>query len=313
LPERLTGYLVDAHSIEEQSLAQLRRAPDIAGDASLAAALRSHLTDTEFHERTIRALLTARGAAPSNTIDIVMRAGGRGFVLFAEMQPDTPGKLAAHALSYEALEWASYDLLARTAERAGEANVARAARSIQLQEREMMQRIESLFDATADSAMRATGSHDLQRHLVHYLADAHAIEAQSLTLLESGAKMVSVPALRDVFRAHLEETRGQQQILEARLSAHDSSRSLIKDAAMRIGAFNWGMFFQAQPDTDAKLAAFAYAVEHLEIGGYEQLRRVAERAGDAETAGAVGRILQQERSAADAIAATFEDALAAVL
>jgi ferritin-like metal-binding protein YciE len=313
LSDRLTGYLVDAHSIEEQSLAQLRRAPDIAGDALLAAALRSHLADTESHERTIRALLAARGAAPSNTIDIVMRAGGRGFVLFAELQPDTPGKLAAHALSYEALEWASYDLLARTADRAGEPHVARAARAIQQQEREMMQRLESLFDATAESAVRATGSNDLHRHLVHYLADAHAIEAQSLTLLESGAKTVSVPALREVFRAHLDETRQQQHTLEARLSANESARSLIKDAALRIGAFNWGMFFQAQPDTDAKLAAFAYAVEHLEIGGYEQLRRVAQRAGDAETAAEVERILEQERGAADAIAATFEDALAAVL
>lgn len=33
----------------------------------------------------------------------------------------------------------------------------------------------------------------------------------------------------------------------------------------------------AQPDTPPKLAGFAYALEHLEIGSYELLRRVAER------------------------------------
>jgi hypothetical protein len=30
--DQLTKYLTDAHSIEEQALAQLRTAPDIAGD-----------------------------------------------------------------------------------------------------------------------------------------------------------------------------------------------------------------------------------------------------------------------------------------
>ena len=36
-----------------------------------------------------------------------MGVGGKGFLLFAHLQPDTPGKLFAHALSYEGLEFAS--------------------------------------------------------------------------------------------------------------------------------------------------------------------------------------------------------------
>ena len=82
---------------------------------------------------------------------------------------------------------------------------------------------------------------------------------------------------------------------------------------MRLGALNWGAFFAAQPDTPGKLLAFAYAFEHLEIGGYEQLRRVAERAGDEETAALVGRILAQEREAADRIAGAFDEAVNASL
>jgi ferritin-like metal-binding protein YciE len=80
---------------------------------------------------------------------------------------------------------------------------------------------------------------------------------------------------------------------------------------MRVGALNWGAFFAAQPDTPGKLAAFAF--EHLEIGGYEQLRRVAERAGDRATVAAAEQILVQERAAAAKIAGQWDRAVDASL
>jgi ferritin-like metal-binding protein YciE len=99
--EQLVKYLTDAHAIEEQALAQLRAAPDIAGDPELSRIFAEHLIETEEQERIIRARLDAHGASPSKLKDTVMAAGGKGFVLFARSQPDTPGKLAAHAISYE--------------------------------------------------------------------------------------------------------------------------------------------------------------------------------------------------------------------
>src|SRR5436309_3497524 len=85
-------------------------------------------TETKEHERLVRGLLEARGAMPNRIKDAVMRAGGAGFLLFARLQPDTPGKLVAHAYSYEALEFAAYDLLARVAELAADdAEVAETA------------------------------------------------------------------------------------------------------------------------------------------------------------------------------------------
>jgi ferritin-like metal-binding protein YciE len=82
---------------------------------------------------------------------------------------------------------------------------------------------------------------------------------------------------------------------------------------LRLGALNWGLFFQAHPDTPGKLAAFAYAFEHLEIGGYEQLTRVALRADDGQTAALAERILAQERAAADTVSATFDQVAEASL
>ena len=312
--KQLTKYLTDAHAIEEQSLAQLRRVPDIAGDPGFSRALSEHLGETERHEQRIRQLLDKREASPSKVKDVVMGAGGLGFVLFAKSQPDTSGKLASHALSYEALEWASYDLLARTADRAGEAEVATVAREIRDNEREMMDRIEAVFEGTVEASIEEATRDDLQDLLGTYLADAHAIEAQSIQLLESGQPMVEdYPTLSRLFSQHLEESRTQQSVLEQRLDVVGGRRSLLKDAVMRIGALDWGTFFLGHPDTPGKLAGFAYAFEHLEIGGYEQLWRVAERAGDQTTADAVRRILDQERQTAGNLAAAFDEAVTAAL
>ena len=87
-----------------------------------------------------------------------------------------------------------------------------------------------------------------------------------------------------------------------------------KSLKLYLASFrNEGAFFQTHPDTPGKLAAFARAFEHLEIGGYEQLKRVAERAGDDETAALAERVLAQEREAAERIAGAFDQALTASL
>lgn len=98
-------------------------------------------------------------------------------------------------------------------------------------------------------------------------------------------------------------------MLEQTLEALGSGPSALKDAAMRLGALNWSVFFQLQPDTPVKVAAFAYAFEHLEIAGYEQLLRVAQRRGDARTVSVARQILAEERAAADTLAAAFPLAL----
>src|SRR3954466_12790109 len=141
IDDQLIKYLTDAHAIEEQALAQMRTAPDLAGDPQLAEAFRAHLTETERHERLVRERLDAHGASPSKVKDAVMAAGGKAFVLFARSQPDTTGKLTAHALSYEHLELAAYELLMRVARRAGDEETAAVAERIRAEEAAMAERL----------------------------------------------------------------------------------------------------------------------------------------------------------------------------
>jgi ferritin-like metal-binding protein YciE len=182
--EQLTKYLTDAHAIEEQSLAQMRAAPDIAGEAGLERAFREHLDETESHQTRVRRLLEAREARPSRVKDAVMWAGGKAFVLWGRLQPDTPGKLATHALSYEALEWGTfflghpdtagklagfayafehleiggYEHLRRVAERAGDPETARTVEGILAEERRAADRLADAFDEAVSAALEATGA-----------------------------------------------------------------------------------------------------------------------------------------------------------
>jgi ferritin-like metal-binding protein YciE len=313
IQEQLVKHLTDAHSIEEQALRQMRSAPDIAGDPELARAFSEHLVETEDQERRVTERLEAHGAEPSKLKDIAGRVGGAGMILFARSQPDTPGKLVAHAFSYEHMELAAYDLLALVAERAGDPDTAAVARSIREQESTMADRLAGNFDRSVEASLRDQDPDDLGDQLNKYLADAHAIEAQSIQLLESAPKMAGDTALARVLAGHLEQTRAQQKTLEERLEARGGKPSALKDALLRIGGLNLGGFFAAQPDTPAKLAGFAFAFEHLEIASYEQLRRVAERAGDADTAREAERIIGEENAAAEAIRAQFEPAVDAAL
>jgi ferritin-like metal-binding protein YciE len=313
LDEQLTKYLTDAHSIEQQALAQMRSAPDIAGDATLSSIFSAHLSETEEHERLVRSRLEARGASPAAVKDIAGAVTGKAFVLFARSQPDTPGKLVTHAFSYEHMELAAYDLLARMARQAGDVETARAASQIGEQERAMAQRLAASFDRAVDASLRELQRDDIGKQLDKYLADAHAMEGQSMQLLEKAPELAGTSELAAAYADHLAETQQHQQLVAERLQARGEGPSRIKDAALRLGALNWGMFFQAQPDTPAKLAAFSYALEHLEIGAYEQLGRVADRAGDPQAKQLAEHILADERAAADRIQAQFANALDASL
>jgi ferritin-like metal-binding protein YciE len=308
---QLVKYLTDVHSIEEQALVQMRRAPDLV-EGALAESFRRHQGETESQERRVRERLEAHESSPSKLKDYAGRAGGFGMVLFARSQPDTPGKLVMHAHSYEHMEVAAYELLAIAAREAGDGETAAMAEAIADEEREMAARLADGYDEAVDQALREVEPEDLGAQVDTYLADVHALEGQSKELLEKSKGMDVPEPLREALADHLEETEGHLAKVERRLDDRGATPSALKDAALRLGALNWGLFFAAQPDTPAKLAGFAYAVENLEVAAYELLLRVASRAGDQETVALAESILVEERNAAKAVAEQWPVAMSVV-
>jgi ferritin-like metal-binding protein YciE len=298
------------HSVERQALVQMRLAPRLVG-GGMAADFHRHRAETQGHLDLVGARLRAHGAEPSAAKDAAGWAGGVGMALFARVQPDTPGKLAFHAHSYENMELAAYRLLERVAEVAGDLETAAAARRIGDEEEAMVERIAGRFDQAVDDSLRATGG-DADGQLDTYLADMHALETQSTRFLEAARGVAEAPPLLAVFDAHLEETLGQRRRLEERIAARGGSPSRVKDAALGLGGANLAGFFAAQPDPPPKLAGFAFAFEQLEVGGYALLARVAARAGDEETAALAEALGREERTAAAAVAGAWDAALAAL-
>jgi ferritin-like metal-binding protein YciE len=291
LGAQLDVYLRDAHAIEQQALPRLRAAPDLAVDVALATAFRQHLMETEHHEQLIRDRLEARGVAPAR-------------LKHAAFKADTPAKLVSHALAYEHLELAGYELLRRLARLAGDHTTIVVAAAIREDERAMAERLEACFDRTVEASLRVADRANLDEQLNKDLADALAIEGLGIELLEHGPRLAGDPELAHVYEEHLDESREQERLVGERLEARGGSASQLEDAAIELAP---------QPDTPAKLAAFAYAFEFLQVGGYEQLARVARRAADGETERLSREIIATERDMADRVWQRLDAALEASL
>ena len=91
--------------------------------------------------------------------------------------------------------------------------------------------------------------------------------------------------------------------MRRRLEAHGATPSVVRQAAGMMEALLKLPLDLVRGETSGRTARDAYTTEHLEIASYELLRRVAERAGDEETAVACKQIIEKER----AMATFFEE------
>jgi ferritin-like metal-binding protein YciE len=153
----LVKHLRDAHALEAQAIQLLEAGPQLAGFDALAQLFREHLEETREQQRLIGDLLTEHGARPSIFQNAAMRAGALNLGGFFGLQPDTPIKLAGFAYAFEALEVGAYELLIRTARRAGEEATAATAERILAQEQAAAEKLAGTWDEAVEAGLAAQG------------------------------------------------------------------------------------------------------------------------------------------------------------
>jgi ferritin-like metal-binding protein YciE len=147
-----------------------------------------------------------------------------------------------------------------------------------------------------------------EANLMAWLRDAHAMEEQAVTMLNSLASRTGdYPDLKARIEQHLLETRRQAEALEGCILRRGGDTSTLKDLAGKIIAFGQGMSAMFVDDEIVKGAMASYAFEHMEIAAYRVLIIAAEAVRDAETKAVCERILKEELSMASDLEAHLPD------
>jgi ferritin-like metal-binding protein YciE len=141
----------------------------------------------------------------------------------------------------------------------------------------------------------------LQTQLVKHIDEAHAMEQNVLRMLDGMISTTDDPEILDALEHHKVQTQQHADRMAQRLEAHGASPSTVKQIGGVLGALAKLPLDFVRGEKAGRNARDGYATEHLEIASYELLRRVAQKAGDEETAQAATEIIAEEAAMAKLI------------
>ena len=146
--------------------------------------------------------------------------------------------------------------------------------------------------------LRRMAMDDVQGQLVKHIDEAHTMEQTIRRLLDGLLQTSDDPEVVDRLDRHRLDTHQHAATMRGRLEAHGAQPSLARQAIGLLEALAKLPLDLMRGEKAGRNARDAYVAEHVEIAAYELLRRIAERAGDEETAAACVEILEQERAMA---------------
>ena len=146
----------------------------------------------------------------------------------------------------------------------------------------------------------------LEEQLIKHLDEAHAMEQNVLRMLDGMISTTDDPELLDALEHHKMQTQRHADLMVRCLEAHDASPSMVRQAGGILQALAKLPLDLVRGEKAGRNARDGFATEHLEIASYELLRRIAEKAGDEETAKAATEIIVEEKQMADTISANWD-------
>ena len=147
---------------------------------------------------------------------------------------------------------------------------------------------------------------ELEAQLVKHIDEALGIDQSVLRMLDSMISTSDDPDIKEHLREHKLETEKHADRMQRRLEAHGASPSTVREGVGIVQALMKGVLDAARGEKAGRNARDAYATEHLEIAAYQLLERVAQRAGDEETAQAARENRAEEEAMAKVIDANWD-------
>jgi ferritin-like metal-binding protein YciE len=162
------------------------------------------------------------------------------------------------------------------------------------------------FGTFAMERIRGGAVATVNEQLIKHIDEAHAMEQNVLRMLDGMISTTDDPEILRELEHHKIETEGHAERMKQRLDAHGATPSMMKQAGGILGALAKMPLDMVRGEKAGRNARDGFATEHMEIASYELLKRIAERASDAETVAACDEIIAQEQAMADTIAANWD-------
>ena len=149
-------------------------------------------------------------------------------------------------------------------------------------------------------------SQQLRDQLVKHIDEALAMEKNVLRMLDGMIATTDDEEIKSDLREHKLETERHADRLEGRLRAYDETPSTVREAGGVMGALMKSVVDMVRQEKAGRNARDGYATEHLEIASYQLLERIAQQAGDEETAEVARRNRADEEKMAKKIDANWD-------
>jgi len=157
LKAQLIKHIDEAHAMEQNVLRMLDGMISTTDDPEILDALEHHKVQTQGHADRMAERLEAHDATPSTVKQIGGVLGALAKMPLDLVRGEKAGRNARDGYATEHLEIASYELLRRIAQKAGDEATAQAAQQIIAEEAAMAKIIEEHWDRFAELSLQEEG------------------------------------------------------------------------------------------------------------------------------------------------------------
>ena len=157
LKAQLIKHIDEAHAMEQNVLRMLDGMISTTDDPEILDALEHHKVQTQGHADRMAERLEAHDATPSTVKQVGGVLGALAKMPLDLVRGEKAGRNARDGYATEHLEIASYELLRRIAQKAGDEATAQAAQQIIAEEAAMAKIIEEHWDRFAELSLQEEG------------------------------------------------------------------------------------------------------------------------------------------------------------